>query len=85
MDSVTALENKDYVKFLGVLIDKHLTWKQHIDYNSSKISKIIGPIARLRHHVPFKPLLEIYPSLIFPYLYCGIAAWGQVDAMKLVF
>ena len=62
MDSVTALENKDYVKFLGVLIDKHLTWKQHIDYRSSKI---IGPIARLRH-VTFYTLLEIYPSLIFP-------------------
>ena len=44
MDSVTALENKDYVKFLGILIDKHLTWKQHIEYNSSKVSKIIGPI-----------------------------------------
>ena len=23
---------KDYVKFLGVLIDKNLTWKYHIDY-----------------------------------------------------
>ena len=68
MDSETALENKDYVTFLGVLIDKHLTWKQHIDYNSSKISKIIGPIVRLRNHVPFKTLLEIYPSLIFPYM-----------------
>ena len=55
-DSETALENKDYVKFLGVVIDKHLTWKKLIDYNSSKISKIIGPIARLRHHVPFKNL-----------------------------
>lgn len=31
MNAVTALESKDYVKFLGVLIDKHLTWKQHID------------------------------------------------------
>ena len=84
MDS-GALENKDYVKFLGVLIDKHLTWKQHIDYNSSKISKIIGPIARLRHHVPFNTLLDIYPSLIFPYMHCGRAAWGQADAIKLVF
>ena len=85
MDSVTALENKDYVKILGVLNQKHSTWKEHIDYNSSKIIKIIGPIARLRHHVPFKPLLEIYPSLVFPYIYCSIVAWGQVDAIKLVF
>lgn len=58
MDSVTALENKDYVKFLGVLIDKHLTWKQHSDYNYSKINKIISPIAKLRHHVPLKTFLE---------------------------
>ena len=84
MDSVTALENKDYVKFLWVLIDKHLTWKQHSDYNSSK-SKIIGPIARLRHRVPIKTLIEIYPSLTFSYLYCGIAAWGQTEAIKLAF
>ena len=67
MNSVTALENKAYVNFLRVLIDKHLTWKQHSDYNCSKISKIIGPIARLRHRVAFETLLEIYPSLIFPY------------------
>ena len=58
MDSVTALENKDYVKFLGVLIDKHLTWKQHSDYNYSKINKIISLIAKLRHHVPLKTFLE---------------------------
>ena len=60
MVSATALENKNYVKFLGVLIDTLLTWKKYIDYNSSKISKIVGPIARLRHHVPFKsPNLSI--------------------------
>ena len=85
MDSVTVLENKAYVNFLGVLIDKLLTGKQHIDYNCSKISKIIGPIARLRHRVAFETLLEIYPSLIFPYMYCGIATWRQADAIKLVF
>ena len=60
MDSVTAPENKDYVKFLGVLIDKNLTWKQRSDYNYrySKINKIISLIAKLRHHVPLKTLLE---------------------------
>ena len=47
MNAVTGLENKDYVKFLGVPIDKYLTWKQHIDYIASKISKIVGFIARL--------------------------------------
>ena len=28
----------DNIKFLGILIDKNLTWKQHIAYVSGKIS-----------------------------------------------
>ena len=31
-DIDTSLEYKDYVKFLGVLVDKKLIWKYHIDY-----------------------------------------------------
>ena len=35
----STLECKDYVKYLGVLIDNHLSWKYHIDYIASKLSK----------------------------------------------
>ena len=51
-NSDTSLECKDYVKFLGVLIDKNLTWKHHIDHIASKISRVVGIISRLRHSVP---------------------------------
>ena len=43
-------------------------------YVALKISKII---ARLRHFVPLCTLLNIYRSLIFPYMSYGLAAWGQ--------
>ena len=43
-----------------MLIDCNLSWKQHIDYISMKISKGIGIIARLRHLMPFCTLLNIY-------------------------
>ena len=36
-------------------------------YFASKISKIVGTLAWLRHHVPLNILLQIYRSLIFPY------------------
>ena len=77
------LECKDYVKFLGVLIDKNLTWKPHIDHIASKISKIVGILARIRHHVPFNILLQIYRSLIFPYTLYGIPVWGQAAQREL--
>ena len=55
-----------------------LTTAMNIDYISTKISKGIGIIARLRHLVPFTILLNIYPSLIEPYIpYYGLVAWGQ--------
>ena len=62
MDSQFALlKCKDYVKL--VLIDKNLTWRPHIDHIASKISKIqkiVGIIARLRHHVPLNlPFADI--------------------------
>ena len=57
---LTCLECKDHVKYLGVLLDSHLSWKYHIDNVALKISRIIGVIARLRHLVPFTTL--IYPK-----------------------
>ena len=46
------LESKVYIKYLGVLIDKNLSWKDHIDAISTKTSKNVGLIAKLRHFVP---------------------------------
>ena len=42
-----ALEHKDYVKHLGILIDKNLSWKHHIDYIAIKVSRIVGLITKL--------------------------------------
>ena len=73
-NSLILLERKDYVKYLGVLIDSTLTWKQHILFISSKISiLLIGIISKLRHFVPTDTLLSIYRSLIQPYIIYGIA------------
>ena len=64
----TSLECKEHVKYLGILLDSNLSWKFHIEYVALEISKIIGVIARLRHFVPLCTFLNIYCSLIFPYM-----------------
>ena len=65
------------------MLDKHLTWKHHIDYVASKISKTVGIIARLRHFIPFQVVTSIYRSLILPYLSYGITIWGNTSQIFL--
>ena len=77
------LENKEYVKYLGILIDRHLSWKHQIDYISPKINKSVGLFAKLRHIVPQTTLITLYWSLIHPYLNYGVCAWGQVSISLL--
>src|SRR6218665_860204 len=73
----TPLVQTHSSKFLGVLIDSHLTWKDHIMLVTKKVSKNIGVIARIKHCLPHKILLSLYYTLIFPYFsYCNII-WGS--------
>ena len=52
LDSVTnayaSLEMKDYVKYLGLMIDSNHSWKYHKESICHKISTSIGIIAKIR-------------------------------------
>ena len=72
-----ALECKEFIKYLGILIDSHLTWKHHIDHIAIKISRTVGLISKLRHFVPKHTLINIYRSLVAPYLSYGLIVCGQ--------
>ena len=65
------------VKYLGMIVDNKLTWSQHVDYISSKITHNIGILKSLRHFIPKESLLLLYHTLTEPYFrYCSIV-WGQ--------
>ena len=72
-----TLERKNFIKYLGLLINENLSWKTHIHSVANKISKTIGLNARLRQIVPTSTLLNIYQSLITPYLTYGLISWGN--------
>ena len=74
-DQIIEQVNKS--KFLGLTIDKVLTWKHHIDETATKVSKIAGMLFRARSCLSSKTLRTIYNALIYPYLtYCNII-WGS--------
>ena len=43
------IEEKNYIKYLGIYIDKNLNWALHIQHINSTISKNLGILFRLRH------------------------------------
>ena len=73
----TNLDNKKFIKYLGVLIDSDLTWKPHIDALSNKVSRVVGLLSKLRHFLPKNILITIYKTLLQPLLLYGITIWGQ--------
>ena len=78
----TILEDKAETCFLGVIIDKKLTWKQHIQHISDKISKTVALLRLLRYIFPKRILKLIYLSLIYSYLnYCNVIWGGAYDTV----
>lgn len=77
------LERKQFVKYLGVLKDSNFSWNDHVANVALKISKTIGIIARLRHFLPTSVLLNIYNSLIHPYLSYGLVVWAKLQKQIL--
>ena len=62
------VERVGSIKFLGVLLDEHLSWKEHIRYTQNKIAKNIGLLYRAKPFLGKHSLLTLYYSYIHTYL-----------------
>ena len=71
------LEQSYSVKYLGLIIDCFLSWHEHIDHISSKISKSVNIIAKLKPHVTSQSPISIYYAIVYPYLTYGCVLWGN--------
>ena len=65
----------DQIKFLGIIIDKHLTFKYHINAISTKISRSVGLLHRLKFYLPPEILKTLYYSFVYPYMHYCIESW----------
>ncbi len=70
-------------KFLGIHIDENLTWKPHLKYINSKISRSLYMIRQAKNFLPVDSLKTIYYSMVQPYLSYGILAWGNANKTDL--
>ena len=71
-------------KFLGVWVDSKLTWQQHIDHVSMKISKALYLLNRIKHKVPKSSLLSLYYSIIYPHFNYCVIVWGAASKTLII-
>ena len=62
------IERVNTMKFLGVLSDDNLSWKEHIKYLENKIAKNIGLMYRAKPFLDKESFLALYYSYMHSYL-----------------
>jgi hypothetical protein len=65
------------VKFLGMIIDENLTWQEHINYCSNKMSSGLYALNSSKHLLTKEHLKTLYYSLTHSYLNYGLLLWGS--------
>ena len=65
------------VKYLGVYLDSHLNWSNHIDVLAPKLNRAAGMLAKIRHYVSSETLRNIYFAIFHSILTYGAQIWGQ--------
>ena len=65
------------IPYLGILIDSFLNWNFHIDELSTKLSRAVGMLTKIRHYVNEKTLSMVYHGIFSSLLLSGSQIWGQ--------
>ena len=72
-----TLERVDKFSYLGVL-DENLSWKDHVEYVSSKVSRRLGLLSRIRSCLTQEAPKQICTSLLQPLFdYADVAREGK--------
>ena len=81
--SNSITKRKSSVKFLGVMLDENISWKDHIETTGKKLVKNIGLLYRTKPYLDETPLKTIYFSYIHSYLNYVKIVWASTRITKL--
>ena len=66
------------LKFLGILFDENLSWKEYSKLSENKIAKNKGLIHKAKPYLNKDSLLALYFSSILSYINYGNLVWGKI-------
>ena len=71
------------MKYLGVMMDDTLSWKEHVNYLNSRIARGSWAIFKIKPYVNIKTLRTLYYCLIYFHLQYCISSWGRASQTTL--
>ena len=77
------IKRSSSIKFLGVLVDEHLSWTDHINILENKLSKNLGLLYKSKHFLNASGVKSLYYSFFHSYLNYGNIAWCRTSVTKI--
>ena len=84
IDSINVFSNGNLLEelvhsfpYLGLVINKNLTWEDHIDHMRCKINKKLGLLRRIKSCLPLCARITFFNSFILPLFDYGDVIWGD--------
>ena len=65
------------IKYLGVLLDEHLSWKPHIDELTKKLNRSNSMLSKIRYYVDENTIRSLYFSIFSSHISYCCQVWGQ--------
>jgi len=72
-------------KFLGLTVNCSLTWTNHIDFLTKKLSKTCYLIRNIKPYLSISTLRMVYHSLFHSVMSFGIMFWGNSPYSPIIF
>ena len=73
----------EYVKYLGMYLDKYLSWNFHILQLNKKLSRANGILSKLRYYAPLDICIQVYYAIFYSHLIYGCNVWGLTSEENL--
>jgi hypothetical protein len=55
----------------------NLNWRNQVNYIKKKVNRNIGILSKIRYYVNINTLINLYYSLVYPFLIYGLIVWGS--------
>jgi len=70
------ISHKECIRYLGVMLDDSLTWKQHIAHVSRTLSNDCWALSQIRKYSNSQMVKKVYFALLHPHIQYCITRWG---------